>query len=79
MDKTLAKIVYEITLDETRSRVEKLVVTTLCAQKSGGAPVDRERAFTSAEHIAFVATYAFSQRDSVERFPVPGPAVKILR
>lgn len=78
-DKTLTKIVYEITFDETNSRIEQLVVTTLCAQKMGGAPVDREAAFSSAEHIAFVATYRFSQRNEVEPFSVPSAAGKLLK
>lgn len=77
-DKTLTKIIYEVTLDETNSRVEQLVVTTLCAQKQSG-PVDLSAAFTTTPHIAFVATYRFSQRDEIEPFRVPGEAVQLLK
>jgi hypothetical protein len=78
-DKTLSKLIYEVTLDETNSKVLTLKVTTLCAQKVGGGPVDRKKAFTSAPHIAFVATYRFSERNAVERFPVPPQAAKLLK
>lgn len=78
-DKTLSKLIYEITLDETNSKVVSLKVTTLCAQKVGGGPIDRSKAFTSAPHIAFVANYRFSERNGIERFPVPAQAAKLLK
>ncbi len=78
-DKTLSKLIYEVTLDETNSKVLSLKVTTLCATKVGGGPVDRSKAFTSAPHIAFVATYRFTERNGVERFPVPAQAAKLLK
>ncbi|MCA8924994.1 MAG: hypothetical protein KDD82_24505 [Planctomycetes bacterium] len=78
-DKTLTKIVYRVTFDETRQRVTELQVTTLCAQKNGLQSVDPKVAFSSNEHIAFVATYRFSQEDAVEIFPVPAAAGKLLK
>ncbi len=78
-DKTLSKLIYEVTLDETNSKVLSLKVTTLCATKVGGGPIDRSKAFTSAPHIAFVATYRFTERNGVERFPVPPQAAKLLK
>ncbi|MBL4844581.1 MAG: hypothetical protein JKY65_03565 [Planctomycetes bacterium] len=78
-DKTLTKLIYTITLDKTNSKVEKLVVTSLCAQKIGGGPINRSKAFTSAPHVAFVATYRFSERNGVERFSVPAGAAKLLK
>ena len=78
-DKTLTKLIYEVHLDSTNGQVDRLVVTTLCAQKVGGGPIDRSKAFSSSPHIAFVATYRFSQRNSVEAFRVPTPAAKLLK
>lgn len=78
-DKTLTKQIYEITLDETNTKIQTLVVTTLCAQKVGGGPVNRAKAFSSAPHTAFVATYRFSERNAGERFPVPAAAGKLLK
>ena len=77
-DKTLTQQIYEITLDETNTKIQTLVVTTLCAQKASG-PVNRARAFSSAPHTAFVATYRFSERDAGERFRVPAAAGKLLK
>ena len=78
-DKTLSKIIYEITLDDSNSKVVQLKVTTLCAQRFPGKPLNPKTAFTTDPHIAFVATYRISQRNEVERFGVPGPAVKMLK
>jgi len=78
-DKTLTKILYRVTFDEARQRVTELQVTTLCAQKDGLQSVDPKVAFTSNEHIAFVATYRFSNENVVEGFPVDRAAAKLLR
>lgn len=78
-DKTLTKILYRVTFDEARQRVTELQVTTLCAQKDGLQSVDPKVAFTTNEHIAFVATYRFSQENRVERFGVPAEAAKLVR
>ncbi|MBL4847975.1 MAG: hypothetical protein JKY65_20865 [Planctomycetes bacterium] len=78
-DKTLTKQIYQVTLDETNTKVMTLVVTTLCAQKVGGGPVNRARAFSSSPHTAFVATYRFSDRNTGSRFRVPAAAGKLLK
>lgn len=78
-DKTLTKILYRLTFDETRERLIELQVTTLCAQKDGLQSVDPKVAFTSNEHIAFVATYRFSNENAVEGFSVDPAAAKLLK
>jgi hypothetical protein len=78
-DKTLAKITYEITLDDTNENIVQLKVLTLCAMKNGGMKVDRKVAFSTAQHIAFTATYTFSQQNAVDGFSVPAPAAKLLK
>ena len=78
-DKTLTKILYRVTFDAARERVTELQVTTLCAQKDGLQSVDPNIAFTSNEHIAFVATYTFSAENQVEAFGVPQAAAKLLK
>ena len=78
-DKTLTKIIYRVTFDEARARVTELQVTTLCAQKDGLQSVDPKVAFTTNEHIAFVATYRFSSENEVAKFPVPAAAAKLLK
>ena len=77
-DKTLSKITYEITLDDENKRVTQLKVTTLCAMKTNGRS-NRKTAFTSDEHVAFVATYRFSARNSASKPSVPGQAARLLK
>lgn len=78
-DKTLSKIIYEITLDETNSRITQLKVTTLCAQKTPGSRPNPKTAFTTDPHTAFTATYRISEENAVKGFPIPRAAVKLLR
>ncbi len=76
----MTQITYDILLDDENEYVLELKVTTLCATKPvKGSKLSKEELLTNQEHIAFVATYRFSNTNAVEKFPVPAAAAKALR
>lgn len=80
-DKTQTRIVYDLHFDERNERLRELVVTVLCASRSGdgcGPEFDPD-ALTTKPHVAFFTRYRFAREDEVERFDVPADAAKQLR
>lgn len=81
-DKAQTQITYDLFFDERNERLRELLVTVLCASRTGdevpGAGVD-PTALTTRPHVAFFTRYRFSREDQVERFDVPAEAAKQLR
>lgn len=80
-DKTKTRIIYDLHLDARNERIRELVVTVLCASRSGDGcgPELESDALTTRPHVAFFTRYRFSREDQVEPFPVPAEAAKLLR
>lgn len=80
-DKTQTRITYDLYLDEENERLERLVVTVLCAMRGDDsvAPQRSPGALSSERHVAFTFDYRFRDRDAVDRFPVPRDAARLLR
>jgi hypothetical protein len=73
------KIIYDIVLDPTNERLERLTVTLLCASRDQDGRVAKgEDAFTGP-HLAFTLDYAFTRHDAVEPVRVPAEAQRLLR
>lgn len=81
-DKTQTQITYDLFFDDRNEKLRELVVTVLCASRTGdevgGTAVD-PTALTTQPHVAFFTRYRFSREDQVERFDVPADAAKQLR
>jgi hypothetical protein len=83
-DKTQTQITYDLFFDDRNEKLRELVVTVLCASRTGdevpsnGNTVD-PTAFTTQPHVAFFTRYRFSREDAVDRFDVPADAAKQLR
>lgn len=77
-DKTLTAITWELTLDETDSRLRELKMTVLCASRPESEAQAQLGPFVR-KHVAFVLSYRFSRHGELSPLAPPAEVAKILR